>query len=168
MIIHLLRHGIAIERTDPDCPEDSRRFLTKRGRKRTKAVVRGLARVGVTADLVLTSPYLRAQQTADIAIAELGLRKNARVTESLMWNAGPDLLYEELKRLSSTASVLCTGHAPHLDLFIAHLVGTPLPFTELKKAGCATLSCTFTEPGDGILLSLYPPRPMRQLAEQAQ
>ena len=165
MIIHLFRHGIAIDRAAPECPEDPQRFLTKRGVKRTRAAARGLAHLGIGAEMVLSSPFLRARETATFAMEELGIDAPLRITESLLWDADPELLRQELTLLDDKESVLCAGHAPHLDLFISYILGTPMPGTELKKAGFAVLHSDLAEPGDGTLLALYPPRTLRTLSK---
>jgi len=166
MLIHLFRHGIAIDRTDPECPAEEQRHLTDKGVRRTKMGARGLARMGVTAQLILSSPFTRAQQTAEIAKKALKLKGvEIRETNALLWDADPGSLRAELAGLTDVEEVLCAGHAPHLDLFVAHMVGTPMPVTELKKAGFATLSTDFSDPGDAVLQALYSPRALRELGD---
>jgi len=60
MQLYIVRHGIAIDREDPKCPPDPERYLTEEGIEKTKQVAKGVAALGVTADLFLTSP-LRAR-----------------------------------------------------------------------------------------------------------
>src|SRR5882757_893767 len=74
MQLYIVRHGIAIDREDPKCPPDPERYLTEEGIEKTKQVAKGVAALGVTADLFLTSPYVRASQTAEI-FAGAGLRQ---------------------------------------------------------------------------------------------
>ena len=167
MEILLFRHGIAIDRADPACPPDAERALTNKGRKRTKAAARGIKILGYSVDQVISSPFVRARQTADIAAAALGVKGDVRVTDALLWDAEPARLRTELSELAARAKgpecVLCAGHAPHLDVFLAHMLGVP-PITELKKAGLAILESGFTEPGDASLVAVYPPRALRALA----
>src|SRR5438445_42191 len=66
MQLYIVRHGIAIDREDPKCPPDPERYLTEEGVEKTKQVAKGVAALGVTGDLFLTSPYVRAVQTAEI------------------------------------------------------------------------------------------------------
>jgi phosphohistidine phosphatase len=168
MLIYLLRHGIAIDRTDPESPPEAQRFLTEKGLERTRLATQGLATLGTKPDKVLTSPFVRARQTAEIALESLALDSSLLVeTDALLWDAEPSLLASELASLTDVAQVLCAGHAPHLDRFIAHLIGSPLPFTELKKSAVAVLETDFEEPGDAHLLALYPPRTLRALAKAA-
>ena len=65
MLLYLVRHGIAMDREDPNCPPDTERALTPRGMKRTHAAALGLLALKVKPDAALTSPgWLRAAQTA--------------------------------------------------------------------------------------------------------
>ena len=64
MEVYFIRHGIAADRAD--YPQDEDRPLTERGREKTKQVARRLREIGISFDLILTSPLLRATQTAAI------------------------------------------------------------------------------------------------------
>jgi phosphohistidine phosphatase len=164
VLIHLIRHGIAIDSTDVDCPADADRFLTEKGVRRTRIAARGLARLGVTAQLVLTSPLTRARQTAELAMNVLGFQGvELRETDALLWDAAPETLRVQLAFLQGVDEVLCAGHAPHLDRFIGHVLGSPGPVTKLKKAGVATLRTDVT--GNAVLLAIYPPRALRKLGD---
>jgi len=63
--LYLIRHGLAAERGDA-WPDDAKRPLTERGMSRLRKGARGLARLGVSLDVVLTSPLVRTRQTAEI------------------------------------------------------------------------------------------------------
>src|SRR5260370_40834456 len=71
MQLYIVRHGIAIDREDPKCPPDPERYLTKEGVEKTTQVAKGMAALRGTADLFLTSPYLRAAQTAELFASAL-------------------------------------------------------------------------------------------------
>ena len=64
MEIYVVRHGIAIDREDPKCPPDPERYLTEEGIEKTKRVAAAVAALSATPDLLLSSPYVRATQTA--------------------------------------------------------------------------------------------------------
>src|SRR5260370_40478702 len=66
MQLYIVRHGIAIDREDPTCPADPERYLTEEGVEKAKQVAKGVAALGVTGELFLTSPDGRAAQTAEI------------------------------------------------------------------------------------------------------
>ena len=136
MRLYLMRHGIAVDREDPDCPPEAERYLTPKGIQRTRAAARGLRALRVTPTALLTSPYVRAVQTGEIICEVLGLDcKLLKTTDALKPEAKPGKLVEELARF--TGEVICFGHAPQLDEFIAHALKATAPFTSLKKSGAA-------------------------------
>src|SRR5436309_9518738 len=87
--LYLIRHGLAEERGDA-WPDDSKRPLTEEGMSRLRKQARGLARLGVTIDVMLTSPLVRARQTAEIIAAELDPRPHVTNIDSLT----PDRSYQ--------------------------------------------------------------------------
>jgi phosphohistidine phosphatase len=165
MLLYLMRHGLAIDREDPECPADPRRFLTRKGVERTRSAAMGLRALGVEVDVILSSPYLRAVQTAEIAADALQYpRARIRQTDALLPPAKPQDLMKEVQRLKS-GQVLCAGHAPNLDEVIAFAIGMRAPCTSLKKAGVACLEMESCAEGKGILLWLHTPKSLRLLAD---
>ncbi len=169
MIVCLFRHGIAHDRLAPDCPPDAERALTPKGVRRTRRSALGLRAMGLLPDLILTSPYRRAVETAEIARAMLGLG-DTRVheTDSLLFDAEPERLFDDLTHQTAgvnarTEHVVCTGHAPQLDVFLAAAVGATRTFTHLKKAGAAAIEFETPRPGTGRLLWLLGARALRSL-----
>ena len=163
MLIYILRHGIAHDREAPDCPADPERALTDRGVSRTRAAVDGMAALGIAAEAVLTSPYVRARQTA--TIARDGVARGTGVVELDALEPGGDLSAVcEAIAATGANSVMCVGHAPDLDELLAHLVGAPAAFTHLKKAGLACVDTDSPESGNGLLVAVHPPRALRRLA----
>ena len=73
MELYLMRHGIAEEASRTG--KDRDRALTEEGIERTRATGKALVQVGVKFDLILSSPYLRAWQTAEIIAHELKCSK---------------------------------------------------------------------------------------------
>ena len=167
MFLYLMRHGIAVDRLDPRCPPDPERPLTDRGAARTRRAAAGLRASGVAPEVVLTSPYVRARQTAEIAAEELGVpAKRIVEVDALVPDGEPDELWAVLRQ-SGRESVLCVGHAPQLDVFLADaLCSREVVVTKLKKAGVACLELTRGPHREGCrLASLLPPRALRDLAD---
>lgn len=159
--LYLIRHGIAIDREDPECPPEAERYLIPKGVQKTREVARGLRELGWKPDALLTSPYLRAVQTAEIFCEALGLRASKlRRTDALLPESEPAVLFRELSRLRA-AEVLCFGHAPNVDLVIAHALGAPRAVTTMKKAGVACLELSSFAAGRGSLLWLAGPKMLR-------
>ena len=161
MRLYLMRHGIAVDREDPDCPPDAERPLTPDGAKRTRDAAQGLKWLDIAPDWVLTSPYVRAKQTAGIVLDVLrSAHLRPTPTDALLPEADPSLLRKALKS-EAGASVLAVGHLPHLDLAIAHLLDAPHGVTELKKAGVVCLE--LPADGPGTILWALPPKLLRRL-----
>ncbi len=163
MRIYLFRHGPAQDHA-PDGSDDLR-ALTARGIKRTRACVRGLSRLIEPPDCLLTSPKLRAAQTADI-VAEMLKVKPLAMPE--LAQGSPQKLLRKLAKVNQP-TVMLVGHEPMLSQVIA-LVCTgdaSCEFAPLKKAGCACLQ--WDDPSTdhatpGRLLWLATPNLLRKLA----
>jgi phosphohistidine phosphatase len=163
MLLYIVRHGIAIDRDDPDCPPEAERYLTSKGVERTREAARGLRRMDISPDLALASPYVRAVQTAEIFCTALGLPESRiKKTEALKPEAPPRLLFEELTK-SKAQEVICFGHGPNVDELIAFATHAPKAYTEMKKAGVACLDLHSVSPADASLLWLLTARALRDL-----
>ena len=166
MQLYIVRHGIAIDREDPQCPPDPERYLTEEGVEKTKGVAKGVAALGVAADLFFTSPYVRAVQTAEIfADAFDYSRQKIRRSELLLPGAEPTLLFRELAREKQASMVFLFGHAPHLDGAIATALGSKKHVTSLKKAGVALIELKRISPPMGVLAWLATPKMLRRVGK---
>jgi len=163
MEIYIVRHGIAIDREDPKCPPDPERYLTEEGVEKTKQVAKGVAALAASADLLLSSPYVRATQTAEIFAAALDYAKQKiRRTDLLLPGADPSLLFRELAKDKQSASVFLFGHAPQLDEIIATAVNSKRHITSLKKAGVALIELKRISPPIGMVVWLATPKLLRR------
>jgi phosphohistidine phosphatase len=159
MEIWLLRHAAAEETSESG--RDADRVLTAAGEKRAGAVARGLASLKPGIELVLTSPYRRARQTAEPAARELGLSRRLRESRALEPGHDPQEILEEI-RSEQAAGVLLVGHEPHLGALLGRLVaGRPLVTIPLKKAAMARVEWDGT--GAGELRALLPPKVLERL-----
>jgi phosphohistidine phosphatase len=163
MILYLVRHGIAIDRTDPKAPPEPDRSLTAKGVQKTRSAALGLKELDVNPDVFITSPYVRAAQTAEIFAEALGFApEKIRASEALKPAGNPEEVLKEIAKLKGR-EVICFGHAPHLDQMIAHLVGARGDFTSLRKAGVACLERK-SSGGRWELHWILTPKMLRQLA----
>ena len=163
MILYIVRHGIAVDRTDPKSPPEAERPLTAKGVQKTRAAALGLKELGVKPDVLITSPYVRAAQTAEIFAEALGFpASKIRVSEALKPAANPAEIVKELSHLKAKEA-MCFGHAPHVDQLISQLAGGRGVFTSLKKAGVAALEHTGTH-SVWHLQWILTPKVLRQLA----
>lgn len=163
MEIYVVRHGIAIDREDPKCPADPERYLTQEGIEKTKRVAAAVAAMDVSADSFLSSPYVRAMQTAEIFADALDYAKQKiRQTDLLLPGAEPTMFFRELAKDKHTGTLFIFGHAPQLNEIIATALGSKHHITSLKKAGIALLEMKRVSPPNGQLLWLATPKILRR------
>jgi len=168
MQLYIVRHGIAIDREDPKCPSDPERFLTPEGLKKTREVAKGFESLGISPAVFLSSPYVRALQTAECFADQLKFAKSKiKQTELLLPGAEPAAFFRELLRTArSEDSAVCFGHAPHLDELIAFALGSKRDLTQLKKGGAACLDLTRISPPSAILTWLGTPKMLRKMGNR--
>jgi phosphohistidine phosphatase len=142
MEIYILRHAIAAERGTEEYRRDSDRPLTDAGSRKLRRVVRGMKALGVSVDLILTSPYLRAQQTAEIVAKEMGAERKLDQTPHLAPGGDPRALIRLIhSRCAASGSVMLVGHEPSLSALISVLVsGSERTAITMKKAGLCKLA----------------------------
>jgi phosphohistidine phosphatase len=163
MRIYVVRHGAAIDREDPKCPKEADRYLTREGIDKTKEVGRGVARLGMKADLLMSSPYVRALQTAEIFADALGYGKQKiRQTDLLLPSADAALLFRELAKEKDSWEIFLFGHGPQVDDMIALALGARRDSTALKKSAVALIELKRVSPPIGQLLWIAPPKLLKQ------
>jgi phosphohistidine phosphatase len=166
MQLYIVRHGIAIDREDPKCPSDAERYLTAEGHKRTKDVAKSIAALIDAPRLLISSPYVRAVQTAEIFAAAFDISAaKIEKTQLLLPGAEPSGFLRELARKKSVESVMCFGHAPQLDELVSAALGAKKDITDLKKAGVTCIELARVQPASGKLVWLITPRVARKLSK---
>jgi phosphohistidine phosphatase len=120
MRLYFLRHGIA-DWPDWDPARDHERPLTKEGLKKMKEQARLLADLGVKFDAILSSPYTRAYQTADIVAGKLGLEVKSEPLLAPGFTV--EKLAEIVRAFADDQALLLVGHEPNFSLVIAELMG---------------------------------------------
>src|SRR5580693_5303739 len=164
MILYLMRHCIAVDPNKPKSPAETERPRTAKGVQKTRAAALGLNALGIKPDVMITSPFVRAAQTAEIFAETLGFAPaKIRVHDALKPAGNPAEIVKEVVGLRAK-EVMCFGHAPQLDLLMAHLLGARGAVTELQKAGIACFEHTAAR-GKWNLRWLVTPKMLRQLAE---
>ncbi|HMF79064.1 MAG TPA: phosphohistidine phosphatase SixA [Bryobacteraceae bacterium] len=131
MHVYLLRHGIAEEeRLDIS---DSERALTPDGRRKLRQVLKTVAEAGVKPTLILSSPFKRAVQTAQIAKDLLGYESQVLQTKTLTPGSHPEQVWEEIRVHRNELGVLLVGHNPLFDNLAVYLLGAPHLSVDFKK-----------------------------------
>ncbi len=139
MNLYLIRHAIAEEESSSG--EDSQRALTDKGAKKMRQIAKGLRTLGVEFDLILTSPYTRARQTAEILGDVFRLKKDIVVSGDLSPMGDPDLLLAEINEKHTVDSLALVGHEPYLSTLVGLLIANGAPVdVAFKKGGVCRLS----------------------------
>lgn len=154
-----MRHAAAEERASSG--RDADRTLSEDGHRRAREVARGLAAIEPGIQLVLTSPYARARQTAEPVARALRLAGRVRETQALEPASDPEEILDEI-RSEKVEGVLLVGHEPHLGSLLGRLVaghaGLEIP---MRKAAVARLS--WTGSGPAMLRALLPSKVLSRL-----
>lgn len=155
MKLYFLRHGEAGDPTQWE-GNDAERPLTDDGRRRMALEARTMRRLELGVDLVITSPLLRARQTAEIVAVELK-RKDRLVTDARLGpDLEPDRLAEILRDNQDVRDLMLVGHEPSMSSTIGRLIGGGR--VELKKGGLARTDVPNPAELSGELEWLLPPR----------
>ncbi len=161
--LYLVRHAIAEDRGSK-FPNDETRPLTRAGRARMKLAVAGFRTLEPKLDVILSSPLVRAVETAKILSAGLGGRTPTEICAELAPGHEPEDIAGVLGRAASRASIALVGHEPDLGQLAAWLVGAeePIPF---KKGGICRIDVASLPPKHrGRLIWFALPRMLRALA----
>ena len=141
MNIFILRHGIAVERGTEGFEKDSERPLTTKGKRQLRKSAEAMKRMKLRFDLILSSPYERARDTAEIVADELKLKKRLRLSDTLKSESNPETMIEEISQLKPMPeNLLLVGHEPYLTHLISRLVSANGDLAiDFKKGGLCKL-----------------------------
>ncbi len=162
----LMRHGIAVTQGSADFPDDAKRPLTPEGKKKMKEIAEGLARLGFRPDWVVSSPLVRAVETAEIVAESLDASVPTDFCDALSPGGSTEELISFLAKQANRRRVLLVGHEPDLSALAARLIGAGhranLAF---KKGGCCLITFNeFPTKSPGQLLWWLTPRALRRVA----
>ena len=164
MQLYLVRHAIA-EPRGAEGVADADRALTKKGMRSMQKIVRGLATLGVRPDLIMTSPLVRAVQTADLLTKLPEFTGAIERVEALSPGGDPHEIVRLLAKHQDLQSIALVGHEPDLgDLAVRLLNAGRESFMLLKKGGIACIEIDEFDPlPDGLLRWLIQPGALRRL-----
>jgi len=122
MTLTIVRHAIAVP-AGTEGISDEERPLTKKGRRRFAKAARGLAQICGRPDVLLTSPLLRARETADIAAEAWG--GPTPTLEPVLAHGRADDIIAMLARYAPDQQVVIVGHEPTVSALLARVLGSP-------------------------------------------
>jgi phosphohistidine phosphatase len=164
--LYLLRHAIAVPRDNSADAPDSQRPLTPKGERRMRLAAQGMSALGLSFEGIVSSPYLRAKQTADIVAEVLQTPVQVDLSPALAPEGNPCQLIAELKRRDRARQpLLLVGHEPYLSHLISILLtGGPTLEVVMKKGGLCKLRADRWRYGRCAILEwLLTPRQLRRL-----
>ncbi len=161
MRLYLMRHAMAVPLGSTAASRDAERPLTEEGLEQARRVARGLQRLDLEIDLVASSPWTRALQTAEQVGRVLGPRIPLQRLDALRGDARLADTSAALSALKRHRRLLLVGHEPHLSAWLAELVaGQEGCRCLLKKGGVACIEVDRVPPaaGRGTLRWLMTPK----------
>jgi len=164
MIVYILRHAIAVQRGIAGYPNDDRP-LTEDGRTKMAKGSKGIARVVDDIDVILTSPLIRAHDTATIAAEALGAENKLEVCKELLPGSSLKNLLSYLSKFKGLNSIMLVGHEPDLGYLASALIGSDESVVEFKKGALCAIEVSSSSPrGKGKLIWHLQPKQLRALA----
>jgi phosphohistidine phosphatase len=158
MELYLLRHGDAEPREA--LAHDAERALTAKGKRDVQAVA-AQAKIGnVRPDVVLTSPLLRAKETAAIAQKVLGVKRMLE-TKALLPDISPETLWKELSTIEGAEHILLCGHEPSFSRLAQFLLCAKVD-VDFKKGAMLRITTPRASEPQGQLRWMITPRVVRK------
>jgi phosphohistidine phosphatase len=165
MMLYVLRHGVA-EETAPEGGDRARR-LTPEGRKKMRTAADGMRAVGLRFDLILTSPFVRAAETAALVAAAFDGQTPVQELTALEQGVPPVETLRALRPFARRPHLLLVGHEPGLSGLVALLLtGAPDGLRlVLKKGGLVAVEVhDLARRGGATLRWLLTPRHLRRMS----
>jgi phosphohistidine phosphatase len=157
MELYILRHGIAED--EKPGQRDSERALTDEGRRKLREVLRVAERAGLNPDLMISSPYLRAVQTAEVAKDILRYKGTLSQTPALIPSSEPATVWQEVRTHRDASSIILVGHEPLLSQVVGYMLGAPALQVDLKKAAIVRIDLeSFGAHPRGVLKWMLTPK----------
>jgi phosphohistidine phosphatase len=165
MELYILRHGIAVPRGTPGYPDDDRP-LTEEGVEKMKAGAKGIAQVVSGFDVIISSPLVRALDTAKITAKAAAYKNEIVITEFLIPGTPMKTLLKFLEGYKDKERVLIAGHEPQLGFIASNLIGAEDSVIMFKKGGICRIDITSLTSGEkGTLVWSMTPKQLRLLAK---
>ena len=152
MNLFLLRHAEAV----PEASSDAERPLTERGAKQARTVGRFCRNHEILPELVLSSPLVRALETARIVACALDLAERLKIEDFLKPGMNIESAISLLEKYGDRTSVMIVGHEPDLGELASALLGSNKESLHIRKATLLRLSLPKLKPGTGTLEFLLP------------
>jgi phosphohistidine phosphatase len=155
MELYLLRHGIA----EDHAASDADRALTVEGREKVHRVMKRAAASGVSPSLIISSPYKRALETAEIAAQELAYKGKILRAGALTPDSSPPSVWSEIREHRDQSSILLAGHEPLFSATVAFLLGSTHSMVDFRKSALVRIDVhSLTQSPAGVLQWMLTPK----------
>jgi len=163
--LYIMRHGIAVDRGAVRFTDDAARPLTPEGKEKMQEIGEGLKRAKFELDWIVSSPLVRAVETAKIVAESLSANPPMDLSDAMRPGGSPEALMAFLAKHPDRTEVLVVGHEPDLSELAARLIGAGSHASlAFKKGGCCMISFDeFPPKGPGRLEWWLTPRLLRKL-----
>ncbi len=167
MEVILIRHAKAETRDPNSWPDDDQRPLTAEGRAEQRAAARAMKKMGIKFDFLVTSPLLRARETADLVAKGYRWAEAPQVAEELGHEYSVGAVVKLLAKFPPDSAVALVGHEPDFSDLTGALVSKNCDVSiAFKKSGVVGVEFDGpAEAGKGTLLYHLKPSHLRKLAE---
>lgn len=164
MELYILRHGIAVQRGTPGYPDDDRP-LTEEGIEKMKAAAKGIARIADGFDVIISSPLVRALDTAKITAKAVNYKDEIVITELLIPGASMKSLFNFIQGFRKE-KILIVGHEPQLGFISSKLIGSEDSVIVFRKGGLCRIDISNLTTGPkGVLVWNLTPKQLRLIAK---
>jgi len=163
MMLYILRHATAEEAASSD---DGARKLTERSKEKMRGAAAGLRAMGLKFDMILTSPLVRAAETAEIVSAAYANTPPPQVLPALATGVAPADAVAALRAFAKQGEVMIVGHEPQLSSIASILLigAGDAAHLKLKTGGCIAIDLPPRfERGGGELRWMLTHRQLRQM-----
>ena len=165
MDVLLIRHAEAGDRDPAAYPDDDLRAVTPGGERKMAAAAHAMKAMGIRFDHLVTSPLVRAVQTAAILCDTFGRHEPAQISDALGHDCTPLGIVQLLSRFPAGDCIALVGHEPALSAVAAAMIGPSGDARiALKKGGCIGIGFDGTARlGTGTLLFHLKPGQLKKL-----
>jgi phosphohistidine phosphatase len=160
--LYIIRHGLAEDRGDA-WPDDAKRPLTEEGATKWRKASRALAHTGLIVDIVLTSPLMRARQTAEIFAAAFSPHPALVTVDALAPDGSLAGVITELEKHARRKRIAIVGHEPGVGELAGRLAGMRQALEFKKGAICRIDVEALPSKSPGTLRWFLTPKILRNL-----